>query len=73
MEINFKLVAVFCTINAILAILIVVFGDVSIFIEAGVMNFWAMIGALGAFICSSILLIIKLAEILGKENVERGY
>lgn len=32
------------------------------FIEEGIMNFWAMVGALGAFSCSLTLLIIKIYE-----------
>lgn len=31
-------------------------------IEEGIMNFWAMVGALGAFTCSFSLLLIKIIE-----------
>lgn len=62
MELNIKLVAVIIALNVIVAVAYVFFGDIFIMIEEGVMNFWAMIGALGAFICSFLLLVIKLAE-----------
>lgn len=62
MEISYKAIVVIIALNVAIAILMIVFNDVFIFIEEGVMNFWAMIGALGAFICSFLLLIIKIAE-----------
>jgi len=72
MEINFRLVAVIIAFNVIIGVAIVMFGDITIFIEEGVMNFWAMIGALGAFVCSFILLVVKLAEKI-EGHGERGY
>lgn len=77
MEINLKFIVVVVAINVILAVSIIIFGDMSIFIEEGVMNFWSMIGALGAFICSFILLILKIAEkvesLTGRTKKPRGY
>lgn len=38
------------------------------FIEEGVMNFWAMWGALGAFTCSGLLLAHKIYELVKRRR-----
>lgn len=81
MSVTIKGIAVIVASIAILAIMYVIFGRTFIFIEEGVLNFWAMVGGMGAFICSFLLLVIKIAEELQRitgENTQtrnkgRGY